>query len=74
MNPAFVSTLLTAGSILVSNTLFMWQQRLRLGTSSTTTLLDAHDIFSGQQFLVTAANSGERPYLTGMMADVDGYV
>ncbi len=29
---------------------------------------------SSQQFLVTAANGGERPYLTGMMTDVDGYV
>jgi hypothetical protein len=44
MNPAFVFALLTAGSILVSNTLFMWQRRLRLGTSSTMTLLDAHDV------------------------------
>jgi hypothetical protein len=29
---------------------------------------------SGQRFLVTAADGGERPYLMGMMADVDGYV
>ncbi len=29
---------------------------------------------SGQRFLVTAADGGERPYLMGMMVDVDGYV
>jgi hypothetical protein len=29
---------------------------------------------SGQRFLVMAADGRERPYLTGMMADVDGYV
>jgi hypothetical protein len=44
MNLAFVFTLLTAGSILVSNTLFMWKRQLRLGTSLTTMLLDAHDV------------------------------
>jgi hypothetical protein len=44
MNPAFVFILLTAGSILVLNTLFMWRQRLRLGTSLTTTLPDAHNV------------------------------
>ncbi len=29
---------------------------------------------SGKRFLVTAADGGERPYLTSMMLDVDSYV
>ncbi len=29
---------------------------------------------SGQRFLVMAADGGERPYLMGMMVDVDGYI
>jgi hypothetical protein len=28
----------------------------------------------GLRHLVTAADNGERPYLLGMMAEVDGYV